>query len=141
MMRVRELDWMTPQGIKLFPLNVSSSEESSLGPKVSEWGPEGESGGMPKSPSVEDSLDKQPNSNSIRLCSDWSSPVESSGSSEVKSDGKMAAMFPSSGRKHMNVDDYKKWSLEKIKAIEIQMAAIPNKRDPVYKKLSKQRQA
>ena len=140
MMRVRELDWMTPQGIKLFPLNVSSSEESSLGPKVSEWGLDSESGGLPKS-SSEDSSEKQPNSNSIRQCSDWSNPVEQSCSSGSNSELKMAAMFPSTGRKHMKVDDYKKWSLEKIKAIEIQMASIPNKRDPVYKKLSKQRQA
>ena len=53
----------------------------------------------------------------------------------------MAAMFPSTGRKHMKVEEYKKWSLEKIKAIESQMQTISNKRDPLYKKLSKQRQA
>ena len=128
---------MTPQGMKLYPLVVSSEGEMSSCDKAKIAAIEsGDS--VPRSGSCEDSLIAS--FRESQRCSEWSNPSNGSGSSK-DSNGKMAAMFPSTGRKHMKVEDYKKWSLEKIRNIESQMSNISNKRDPLYKKLSKQRQA
>ena len=136
MNRVRQLEWMTPKGTSQFQLASCSEGNSSSdsGRRVQ---------GLDSSDSFhrsssEDSLEN-PISRDCQPASEWSVPAEQTISSGADSKSKTAAMFPSTGRKHMDVEEYKKWSLEKIKAIESQMDTISNKRDPLYKKLSKQR--
>lgn len=115
MTRVRQLDWMTPQGTSQFQLPISSEGNSSSDSGRIVKGLD--SSDSFKRSSSEDSLEN-PISRDCQPVSEWSVPAEQTISSGSDSKSKMAAMFPSTGRKHMDVEEYKKWSLEKIKAIE-----------------------
>jgi len=146
MHRIHQLDCMTAQGLKVHAMSVSSSSEASslakaLSNRCDARSLLNDSFEQMVAASEEDSL-RQLSNCSPPVFREWSDSckLEQTGSSG-DSAAKRAAMFPTTGRKHMDLEDYKKWSLEKIKVLENQMAAIPNKRDPLYKKLGKQRQA